>query len=119
MPIDQSRLHRALNPSSVAVVGDKGPDYQWLTNQKHLSGELYSVQLDEKEIPNIEKMGVRNYLSLNEIPDEIDLVICAVPRAITPYVVADAIEKKVGGISMFTSGFAETREPEGVPYRKN
>lgn len=118
MPIDQSRLHRALNPSSVAVVGDKGPDYQWLSNQKHFSGELYSVQLDENEIPNIEKMGVRNYLSLKEIPDEIDLVICAVPRVITPYVVADAIEKKVGGISMFTSGFAETREPEGVALQE-
>ena len=45
-------------------------------------------------------------------------MICAVPRAITPYVVADAIEKKVGGISMFTSGFAETREPEGVALQE-
>ncbi len=114
MPIDQARIARALNPSSVAVVGDKGPNYQWLSNQEHFTGELYSVQLDEKEIPGIEEKGITNYLSLKDIPGEVDLVICAVPRAVTPFVVGDAIEKGAGGVSMFTSGFAETREPEGV-----
>jgi acyl-CoA synthetase (NDP forming) len=112
--IDQARLHRALNPASVAVVGDKGPQYQWLSNQKDFTGELYSVQLDEKEIPGIEEKGITNFKSLKDIPGDVDLVICAVPRQVTPYVVADAIEKGVGGISMFTSGFAETREPEGI-----
>ncbi|MDA0351890.1 MAG: CoA-binding protein [Chloroflexi bacterium] len=114
MPIDQARLHRALNPSSVAVVGDKGPQYQWLSNQEHFTGQLYSVQLDEKEIPGIEAKGITNYKSLKDIPGDVDLVICAVPRQVTPFVVADAIEKGVGGISMFTSGFAETKEPQGI-----
>jgi acyl-CoA synthetase (NDP forming) len=114
VPIDQARLHRALNPRTLAVVGDKGPNYQWLTNQKDFRGELYSVQLDEKEIPGIEEKGITNYKSLKDIPGDIDLVICAVPRQVTPYVVADAIEKGVGGISMFTSGFAETKEPQGI-----
>ena len=102
--IDQERLHRALNPRTLAVVGDKGPQYQWLTNQKDFTGELYSVQLDENEIPGIEEKGITNYKSLKDIPGDIDLVICAVPRQVTPFVVADAIEKGVGGISMFTSG---------------
>ncbi len=114
MVIDQSRLHRALNPRTLAVVGDKGPQYQWLTNQKDFPGDLYSVQLDPKEIPGIEAKGIPNFLSLREIPGEVDLVICAVPRRVTPLVVADAIAKGVGGISMFTSGFAETKEPEGI-----
>jgi acyl-CoA synthetase (NDP forming) len=114
MPIDQTRLHRALNPRTLAVVGDKGPNYQWLTNQKDFTGELYSVQLDEKEIPGIEEKGISNYKSLKDIPGDIDLVICSVPRQVTPFVVADAIEKGVGGISMFTSGFAETKEPQGI-----
>ena len=118
MPIDQKRLHRALNPSSVAVVGDKGPGYTWLTNQENFTGELYSVQLDEKEIPGIEEKGITNFTSLKDIPGEVDLVICAVPRQVTPYVVADAIAKGAGGISMFTSGFAETREPEGIALQE-
>ncbi|MBT5775034.1 MAG: hypothetical protein HOH95_11730 [Dehalococcoidia bacterium] len=118
MPIDQERLHRALNPRTLAVVGDKGPQYQWLTNQKDFTGELYSVQLDENEIPGIEEKGIANYKSLKDIPGDIDLVICAVPRQVTPYVVADAIEKGVGGISMFTSGFAETKEPQGIELQE-
>jgi acyl-CoA synthetase (NDP forming) len=118
MPIDQKRLDRALSPSSVAVVGDKGPSYTWLTNQENFTGELYSVQLDEKEIPGIEEKGIANFTSLKDIPGEVDLVICAVPRQVTPYVVADAIAKGAGGISMFTSGFAETREPEGIALQE-
>jgi acyl-CoA synthetase (NDP forming) len=114
MPIDQARLDRALNPSSVAVVGDKGPQYQWLSNQANFTGDLYSVQLDENEIPGIEEKGIANYKSLLDIPGDVDLVICAVPRKVTPFVVADAIKKGAGGISMFTSGFAETGEPEGI-----
>jgi len=116
--IDQERLHRALNPRTLAVVGDKGPQYNWLTNQKDFTGELYSVQLDENEIPGIEEKGITNYKSLKDIPGDIDLVICAVPRQVAPYVVADAIEKGVGGISMFTSGFAETKEPQGIELQE-
>ena len=118
MSISQERIDRALNPKTVAVVGDKGPGYTWLTNQENFTGELYSVQLDEKEIPGIEEKGISNYLSLKDIPGDVDLVICAVPRQVTPYVVADAIEKGVGGISMFTSGFAETKEPEGIALQE-
>ena len=112
--IDPARLHRALNPRSIAVVGDKGPGYMWLTNQSEFTGDLYSVQLDEKEIAVIEEKGFQNFTSLLDIPGEIDLVICAVPRQVVPLVIGDAIAKAVGGVSMFTSGFAETGEPEGA-----
>ena len=114
MPVDRARLHRALNPGTVVVVGDKGPNYQWLTNCAEFSGQLYSVQLDEKEIPGIEAKGVRNFKGLMEVPGEVDLVICAVPRNVAPYIVADAVKKQVGGVAMFTSGFVETAEPAGI-----
>ena len=112
--IDRARLHRALNPSTVVVVGDKGPDYHWLTSLAEYTGQLYSVQLDEKEIPAIEAKGVQNFKSLFEVPGEIDLLICAVPRQVTPYILADAAKRGVGGIAMFTAGFAETGEPQAV-----
>ena len=114
VPIDRKRLERALNPRTIVVVGDKGPGFMWLSNQKQFTGEVCSVQLDAKEIEGIEERGYTNYTSLLDVPGEVDLVICAVPRQVTPFVVADAIEKGVGGISMFTSGFAETDEPEGI-----
>ncbi|MBM3140899.1 MAG: hypothetical protein FJZ92_12010 [Chloroflexi bacterium] len=118
MSIERARLERTLNPGSVVVVGDKGPNFQWLSNLNEFSGPVYSVQVDEKEIASIEQKGYRNFKSITEVPGEVDLVICAVPRQVTPIVVADAIKKGAGGISMFTSGFAETGEPQAAELQR-
>ena len=114
MPIDLERVERMLNPRTIAVVGDKGPNFQWTTSQHEFTGDVWSVQLDPREIEGIEERGFTNFLSLEEVPGEIDLVICAVPRPISPLIVADAIKRGVGGMSMFTSGFAETGETQGI-----
>lgn len=114
MPVDRARLHRALNPKTIVVVGDKGPNFQWITNCAEFTGNLYSVQLDEKEVAGIEAKGIKNFRSLMEIPGEVDLVICAVPRNVAPFIVADAVKKQVGGVAMYTSGFVETTEPIGI-----
>jgi acyl-CoA synthetase (NDP forming) len=109
-----ARLDRALNPRVVAVVGDKkASGYTWLRNMSTFTGKVYSVQVDPNEIPGIEAMGVTNYRSLLEIPEEVDYVVCAVPRQVAPRVLQDAAAKQVGGVGMFTSGFAETGEDLG------
>ncbi|MEZ4503683.1 MAG: CoA-binding protein [Dehalococcoidia bacterium] len=118
MAVDQERLRRVLDPSSVTVVGDKAPMYGWLTRQKEFDGPLYSVQVDPKEIAGIEERGFTNFTSLADVPGDIDLVICAVPRAITPRIVADCAARGVGGIAMFTSGFAETGEPDAIELQR-
>ena len=113
------KLDRAFNPRSVAVVGDKREmGYMWLRSLAHFQGRVYSVQIDERELPGIEELGVKNYLSLLDIPDEIDYVIVAVPRAVAPKIVKDCIEKKVGGVMLFTSGFAETNTEEGIRLQR-
>ena len=114
MPVDQARLHRALNPRTLVVVGDKGPNFSWLTNNEHFTGDLYSVQVDEKEIEEIEKRGFTNFTRLEDVPGDVDLLISAVPRNVLPYIVHDAVEKGVAGIAAFTAGFAETGEAEGI-----
>lgn len=109
-----ARMERALNPRVVAVVGDKKVSgYNWLRNMSTFTGKVYSVQIDPNEIPGIEALGVTNYRSLVEIPDEVDYVVCAVPRQVAPRVMQDAAAKGVGGVGMFTSGFAETGEDVG------
>ena len=111
-PLD---LTRALRPKTVAVVGDKRANgYMWLRNMSTFKGKVYSVQVDPNEIPGIEELGIPNFASLTEIPDEIDYVICAVPRPIAPRIIADCAKKGVGGVALFTSGFAETGEEEGA-----
>ena len=115
MPDPLTNLSRVLKPRTIAVVGDKRANgFLWLRNMSTFDGKVYSVQLDPAEIPGIEELGVPNFPSLAEIPDEIDYVVCAVPRAIAPRIVADCVAKGVGGVAFFTSGFAETGEEEGV-----
>jgi len=109
------RLERVFNPRTVAVVGDKRAlGYFWLRSMSTFQGKVYSVQIDPDEMPGIQELGVSNYQSLLDIPDEIDYVVCAVPRAVTPRVVADCVQKRVGSVSLFTSGFAETGEEAGI-----
>jgi acyl-CoA synthetase (NDP forming) len=113
------RLDRAFNPKTVAVVGDKkAMGYMWLNCMKPFPGGVYSVQVDPNEISGIEAMGVKNFPSLKDIPDDIDYVVCAVPRPISPRIIADCAEKKVGAVALFTSGFAETETEEGIAVQE-
>ncbi|MBI4595630.1 MAG: CoA-binding protein [Candidatus Tectomicrobia bacterium] len=112
-------LDRAFNPKTVAVVGAKKlNDYMWLRAVQPLNGKVYSVNIDKSEIPGIEALGFKNYLSLMDIPEPVDYVICSVPREISPLIVRDCIKKQVGGVTLFTSGFAETGTPEGIKLQK-
>ncbi|MFC2000753.1 CoA-binding protein, partial [Chloroflexota bacterium] len=110
----RQQLDRAFNPRVVAVVGDKkATDYMWLRSVTTFTGKVYSVQIDPAELPGIEDLGIENLYSLLDIPEPVDYVIIAVPREITPRILRDCIEKGVGGVSLFTSGFAETNTEEG------
>ena len=101
-------------PKTVAVVGAKAAgNYGWLRRNQVFEGKLYSVQIDEAEIPGIEEMGIPNYKSIGDIPEPVDYVIFAVPRKATPAVFRDCIEARVGGVSLYSAGFAET-DTEGV-----
>lgn len=107
-------LERMFNPKVVAVVGDKKANgFMFLKALKSFLGTVYSVQIDPNEIPDIEALGYKNYHSLLEINEPMDFVIIAVPRAISPRILADCIKKQVGGVTLFTSGFAETDTEEG------
>jgi acyl-CoA synthetase (NDP forming) len=97
------------------VVGARqADDYAWLRNMSTFEGPVYSVNIDENEIPGIEALGITNYKSLLEIPEPVDFVVVAVPRRAAPFVLRDAISKGVAGAAMFTAGFAETAEAEGI-----
>ncbi len=108
-------LRRALAPKTAVVIGSKKADaYMWLRNYSTFTGQLYSVQIDPNEIPGIEAMGVTNFTSILDVPGEIDYVMIAVPRPVAARVMADVAKKGVGGVALFTSGFAETGEEEGI-----
>lgn len=110
----RAALDRAFNPRAVAVIGDKrAMNYMWLRSQSTFQRKVYSVQIDERELPGIAALGVPNYPSLAAIPEDIDYVMTAVPRQIAPRIVADCAAKKVSGVMLFTSGFSEIGDDEG------
>ena len=121
MSVSGHRLDRMFNPEVVAVIGDKGPGYMWLHNNmpfKEKGGRLYSVQLDEKEIPGIEALGIQNFRSMADVPEPIDYAVVAVPRQVSPYVLKDLIANGAHGAGFFTSGFAETGEELGIKLQE-
>ncbi len=108
-------LEKAISPETIVVIGDKkAGGYIWLRAQSNFKGKLYSVQIDPREIPNIEQMGITNYLNLSEVPGPIDLAITAVPRQVAPLILKNCLETGVRGVQFFTSGFSETAEETGV-----
>lgn len=117
MAVPGHRLDRMFNPKTVVVIGDKGPGYMWIQNNlpfKEKGGNLYSVQIDESQIPGIEELGIQNFKSMADVPGEIDYALVAVPRQVSPYVLKDLIAHGAHGAGFFTSGFAETGEELGI-----
>jgi acyl-CoA synthetase (NDP forming) len=111
---DFTKLQRAFNPRCIAVVGDKlDYNFMWFRALSTFGGKLYSVQIDPRSIERVKALGVENYTSLLDIPEPIDLVIVAVPRAVAPKILEDCISKGVAAAEFFTSGFAETNTKEG------
>lgn len=110
-----AQLDRAFNARVVAVVGDKRHNaFIWLRGLRNFSRQLYSVQIEPKEVAAIEAMGVRNVRSLSEIPEPIDYVVLVVPRAAVPSALRDCARQQVGAVTVFTAGFSETGEAEGI-----
>jgi acyl-CoA synthetase (NDP forming) len=110
---DIAKLERAFNPERMAVVGDSGY-LQWLRGHLDFTGELLSVQVNPKTIQSIEKLGVKNYTSLLDIPGPLDFAIVAVGRGVALRVLDDLISKEVPAAHFFTAGFSETRTEEGI-----
>ncbi len=112
-------LEQAMSPRTIVVIGDKkAGGYIWLRAQSNFKGKLYSVQIDPNEIPNIEQMGITNYLNLAEVPGPVDLAITAVPRPVAPIILKNCLDTGVRGVQFFTSGFSETGEELGIKLEK-
>ena len=81
MKVDFKKLDRAFNPQCLVVIGDKRQsNFMWLRSHNEFKGKLYSVQIDPQDIEGIEALGIKNYKSLLDIPESVDLAIVAVQR---------------------------------------
>ena len=102
-------IERILRPRSVAVVGagrDRGGIGHAVVRNlvsAGFAGPVYPVNPNAAAID-----GVPAFPSVEAIPDTVDLAIIAVPAAQCLDVVDACARKRVGGLVIISSGFAET-----------
>ena len=102
-------------PRSIAVVGastdrsKSGTRYLDALINSGFKGDLYPVNPGGGEI-----LGLKAYKNLTLIPGIVDYVIISVPSRFIPTLLDDAATKGVKAVQMFTAGFSETNEKEGI-----
>ena len=71
----------------------------------NFTGRVYAVNPSSEAVS-----GLPAYASVNDIPDDVDVAIVAVPAEAVQDVVLDCAAKGVHGLVVISSGFAETGE---------
>ncbi len=106
-------IGRLLNPQSVAVVGASNDTakigHAVLRNllDAGFAGPLYPVNPAVRHVA-----GVPAHASIEDIPDDVDLAVLAVPATEVADVVEACRRKRVKGLVVISGGFGETG-PEG------
>jgi acyl-CoA synthetase (NDP forming)/GNAT superfamily N-acetyltransferase len=107
-------VRRLLNPQSVAVIGaSRHPGtlgHVLFTGMlaAGFNGTVYPVNPEAHHVG-----GVRAYADVLEVPDRVDLAVIVAPAAQVPGIVEQCARKRVGGLVIVSSGFAE-RDPAGI-----
>jgi acyl-CoA synthetase (NDP forming)/RimJ/RimL family protein N-acetyltransferase len=106
-------IRRLLFPTSVAIVGASN-DPAKIGNavfanllRMGFAGTLYPVNEEARHVG-----GVRAYPSLAELPEDVDLVVVAVPAASVPQVVEQCAARGVRGLVVISGGFGERGNDE-------
>jgi acyl-CoA synthetase (NDP forming)/GNAT superfamily N-acetyltransferase len=108
---ESASIHRFFNPTSVAIIGaSRRQDTIGQLLVRNLvtadfTGRVYVVNPSATAVS-----GMPAYKSVNEIPDDVDVAIVAVPADAVTDVVLDCAAKGVHGLIVISSGFAETGE---------
>ncbi|MCF8111294.1 MAG: acetate--CoA ligase family protein [Desulfobacteraceae bacterium] len=108
-------LETMTHPRSIAVVGATRtpvggyPGMFACIRNFGFAGSLYPINPNADEID-----GIKAYPSLCDLPESVDLVIISVPGQVVPDALKDCIASGNKNIHIFSSGFRETGEPEGI-----
>jgi len=112
-------LEKAFHPRSIAIVGvprnegNHPPGYTGYTflrllQQAGFEGPVYPVNPKADVIG-----GLKAFPNVRSIPEQVDLVIVAVPLAAVPGVLEDCVAARAENVQIATAGFSETGEPAG------
>ncbi len=108
-------LERMFNLNSVAVVGaprTRPPGWPGIfgcIRDFGFQGRLYPVNPAAEEVE-----GIKAWPNLASLPETVDLVIISVPAPAVPEALRDCITSGNRNVHIFTAGFKETGEEEGI-----
>ena len=108
-------LDYLFHPKSVAILGasanpvSKGYDYLKALQEFEFPGDIYPVNPKASEIE-----GLKVYPHIKDIPGQVDYVISCIPARSAVDLVADCASKGVKAMHLYTSGFGETGEQDGI-----
>jgi len=111
----QEALAVIFHPKTVAVVGaprkrpEGWPGIFGSIRDYGYPGRLYPINPSAPEVE-----GIRTYPNLVSVPEPIDLVIISVPAPAVPAALRDCIASGNRNVHIFTAGFKETGEEEGL-----
>jgi acyl-CoA synthetase (NDP forming) len=118
-PPDNRKIHRALevmtHPKSIAVIGatrthsEGSPGMFACIDAFGYPGELYPINPKADEI-----LGHKAYPTLSAIGNPVDLVVITVPAPYVPAALRDCVASGSKNIHIFSSGFKETGEEDGI-----
>ncbi len=116
----KSDLDVLFHPQSIAVVGvpSKLDEKSWPGMYGSLikfgyPGRLYPINPKVSEIG-----GVKTYPNLTSLPEAVDLVILSIPAKNVPDTLRECAATGNKNVHIFTSGFKETGEPDGIKLQK-
>jgi len=106
----------AFNPNTVAVVGASRKtlpfsDFVSILQNASFPGRIYPI--NHKAVGE-EIHGLKVYPDLVSVPEPIDLVTIAVPPHAVPSVLEDCIAANAKNIQIYTAGFKEAGDEEGI-----
>ena len=116
---DLSFLDAMLAPKSIAVVGAKrASDDSWqnlmvIIKNFGYQGRIYPINPGADEIE-----GLKAYPDLVSLPEKVDLIIISIPAPRVPAALEDCVASGNRNVHIFTAGFKETGEEEGIRLQK-
>jgi acyl-CoA synthetase (NDP forming) len=111
-------LHALFSPRSIALVGIPrsfkiGTLFLMALKDQGFAGPIYPVNPHATEID-----GLRSYPSLADVPDPLDMVIVMVPKGQVMTVLEDCARKRAKSVILYTSGYGERGDKEGVEEQR-
>ncbi len=110
-------LTRLLNPASVAVIGASTRAGSFgervLHNLRHYGGRFYPVNARYQTIGDL-----KCYPSVKDLPEAVDCAVITAAREAVEEIVLECVEKGVGGIIIFASGYSETGKADRIAQQE-